>query len=46
MAPHVPVASWFRLADRSRRLTRFLQPNLTSPERAAAGVEGWILGVG
>jgi hypothetical protein len=40
------VASWLSEADRSGRLERFLQPNLTLPERMVAGVEGWILGVG
>ena len=40
------VASWLSEADRSGQLERFLQPNLTLPERMVAGVEGWILGVG
>jgi hypothetical protein len=40
------VASWLSEADRSGKLARYLQPNLTPPERAVAGVEGWILGVG
>jgi len=40
------VASWLSEADRSGQLARFLQPNLTPPERTVAGVEGWILGVG
>jgi hypothetical protein len=40
------VASWLSEADRSGQLARYLQPNLTPPERTVAGVEGWILGVG
>lgn len=40
------VASWLSEADRSGQLERFLQPNLTLPERMVAGVEVWILGVG
>lgn len=40
------VATWLQQADRDGRLQRFLNPALTSTERAVAGVEGWILGVG
>ncbi len=40
------VASWLKEVDRSGQLARFLQPSLTPAERAVAGVEGWILGVG
>ena len=39
------VATWLGEADRSGRLSRALEPNLTSPQRTLAGVEGWILGV-
>ena len=35
------VASWLSKADRSGQLERFLQPNLTLPERMVAGVEGF-----
>lgn len=40
------VASWLRQADRDDRLRAALNPDLTEEERRAAGVEGWILGVG
>lgn len=39
------VATWLRDADRDGRLQAVLQPNLSLPLRAVAGVEGWILGV-
>ena len=39
------VAAWFRAADASGRLAEFLCPSLTESERAAAEIEGWILGV-
>lgn len=40
------VASWLSEANRSGQLARYLQPNLTPPERLVANIEGWILGVG
>lgn len=40
------VAAWLQQADHDGRLQGFLNPALTPPERAVAGVEGWILGVG
>lgn len=40
------VASWLREADRDGRLRTALNPELAFHERAIAGVEGWILGVG
>jgi hypothetical protein len=40
------VATWLQQADRDRRLQRALGPTLNPSERAVAGVEGWILGVG
>ncbi len=39
------IARWLSLADRDGSLGAFLKPTLTSPERAVAQVEGWILGV-
>ena len=39
------AAAWLRDADLDGRLDRFLSPELTAPQRAVAGVEGWILGV-
>ena len=39
------VAAWLREADLEGQLARFLNPELTAPQRAVAGVEGWILGV-
>jgi hypothetical protein len=39
------VAAWLSEADRSGRLSRSLEPNLTPQQRTLAGVEGWILGV-
>lgn len=39
------IAAWFSRTDRSGNLAAFLEPNLTSTERAVAQVEGWILGV-
>ena len=39
------VAAWLREADATGRLDEFLNPELKAPERATAGVEGWILGV-
>ncbi|MBP1153019.1 hypothetical protein [Methylocaldum sp. RMAD-M] len=40
------IAAWLREADDDGRLQGLLEPVLTPPERAVAGVEGWILGVG
>lgn len=40
------VASWLREAGRDGRLRAALNPELAFHERAKAGVEGWILGVG
>lgn len=40
------VATWLREADRDGRLRAALNPELAFHERAVAGVEGWILGVG
>lgn len=40
------VATWLRRADLDGRLHQVLTPSLTPAERAAAAVEGWILGVG
>ena len=39
------VAAWMRRADVDGGLAKFLQPSLTPAERAAAQIEGWILGV-
>lgn len=40
------VATWLRQADHDGRLQDALNLQLSNPERAIAGVEGWILGVG
>ena len=40
------VAAWMRQSDLDGQLARFFNPDLTNPQRAVAGVEGWILGVG
>lgn len=40
------VSCWMRDIDRNGQLERYLQPALKDYERAVAGVEGWILGVG
>jgi len=40
------IAAWLRQADHDGRLQGLLEPVLTPQERAIAGVEGWILGVG
>ena len=40
------VAAWLRQADLDAQLAGFLNPDLTGSQRAVAGVEGWILGVG
>jgi len=40
------IAAWLSRADRHGTLAIFLKPDLSPPERAAAQVEGWILGVG
>jgi hypothetical protein len=39
------VAEFLRDADRGGRLAGLLQPALSASDRAAASVEGWILGV-
>lgn len=39
------IAAWLAMADRDGSLATFLRPRLGAPERAAAQVEGWILGV-
>ncbi len=39
------VAAWLSRADGDGSLAGFLNPRLTAPERSAARVEGWILGV-
>jgi hypothetical protein len=39
------VAAWLSRGDREGSLAAFLNPDLTSVERAVARVEGWILGV-
>jgi hypothetical protein len=39
------IAAWMQQADQNGKLAKFLNPNLTPPERGIAGVEGWILGV-
>ena len=39
------IAAWLSRADRDGTLAGFLNPSLTPPERTAARVEGWILGV-
>lgn len=40
------AAAWLQDTDREGRLDRYLSPVLTAAQRAIAGVEGWILGVG
>jgi hypothetical protein len=40
------AAAWLRQADLDGQLARFLNPDLTPPQRTVIGVEGWILGVG
>lgn len=40
------TAMWLRDADRNGMLKRYLRPEVTDSDRAVAGVEGWILGVG
>lgn len=40
------VATWLRQADRDGRLLVALKPDLLTSQRAAAQMEGWILGVG
>lgn len=40
------VARWMREADASGTLAESFAPDLTPPQRAAAKVEGWILGLG
>ena len=40
------AAEWLRQADLDGQLQRFLNPELTPPQRTVAQVEGWILGVG
>jgi hypothetical protein len=40
------IAAWLQLADQNGQLSKYLNPNLTPPERGIARVEGWILGVG
>jgi hypothetical protein len=39
------VAFWLQRADVNNSLTQFFNPTLTTEERAAARIEGWILGV-
>jgi hypothetical protein len=39
------AAAWLRQADLDGRLQTFLAPDLTAQGRAAAEIEGWILGV-
>jgi len=39
------VASWLQRADRNGSLERYLNPPLEPQERAAAKIEGWILGL-
>ncbi len=39
------IAAWLSRADRDGSLARFLEPELTPPERTLAQVAGWILGV-
>ncbi len=40
------VVAWMQQADRNGLLHRHFDPILTPHDRAVAGVEGWILGVG
>jgi hypothetical protein len=39
------VAEWIRRADNDGTLPEYFTPRLTAPDRSAAAVEGWILGV-
>ncbi len=39
------IAAWLSHADRDGTLAGFMKPDLSPAERAAAEVEGWILGV-
>ena len=39
------AAAWLRQADRDGTLAAFLAPSLSTAERDAAALEGWILGV-
>ena len=39
------VAAWLQRADQKLSLESYFKPLLTSEEREAASVEGWILGV-
>lgn len=40
------VASWLRDTDANGRVALAVAPELTDLERAVAGVDGWILGLG
>jgi hypothetical protein len=40
------VAAWLRQTYLAGQLARFLNPQLTAPQRTVAQFEGWILGVG
>lgn len=40
------VAAWLRQADLGAQLAKYLNPDLMASQRAVAGVEGWILGIG
>ena len=39
------AAEWMRLADGDGSIAGFLNPPLEPDERAAAQIEGWILGI-
>jgi hypothetical protein len=39
------VAAWLRSANLDGNLAGFLKPYLTTAERGAAQIEGWILGI-
>ncbi len=39
------IAAWMRHADLDGSLHEFFNPNLSSTEREAARIEGWILGI-
>ena len=39
------AAEWMRLADCDGSIVGFLNPSLEPDERAAAQIEGWILGI-
>lgn len=39
------IAAWLSQTDQGNKLKDYLNPDLTSGERASARVEGWILGV-